>query len=145
MHYKKGDKIWYHFSREEMKPGVFVEYAYDDIVHIRDVNKINKQGYSLARMFPIRESWIYPRTASYKVKGWKKVHEEPEYIAWETKRRNKVYKGQPDKEVVVQRHPRDKKSWTVNYGQAPISMPKYMTRAAAVERAVAYMKMYGDT
>jgi len=74
------------------------------------------------------------------VSGWKKGVSVNGWVYFETKRRSKVYKGQPYKEMVIQPHPMDKEMWTINHGQAPISMPKIKSKAQALKYVKDYMK-----
>jgi len=77
-----------------------------------------------------------------RIKGWKKVGEDTYGIIWETKKRSKVYKGQPKLILSVIRHPIYSKYWTIDTGQAPISMPKIRTKKQAINYAKIYMKKY---
>ena len=65
--------------------------------------------------------------------------ENGDYVFWETKKRSKVYKGQPDKRMILQKHPLNKNMWTIQQGQAVINMPKFKTRTQAFRFAQDYM------
>jgi len=76
------------------------------------------------------------------LKDWKKtgVLDKGEWIMWETKKKSKTYKGQPRDILILQKHPMNKKMWTVQYGQALINMPMFKTKEEALKYAKDYMK-----
>lgn len=73
-------------------------------------------------------------------KCWINIGKLGERTFFETKKRSKIYKGQPSKEISVRIHPLDKKKWTAEFGQAAISMPKFKTEREAMVEAMDYMK-----
>ena len=78
------------------------------------------------------------------LKDWKKAGtlDNGNWIRWETKKRSKVYRGQADRDLILQKHPMDESLWTVQHGQAPISMPKFKKKSQAMKFAKAYMKKH---
>ena len=62
--YKRGEKIWVHMVGEPKIPAMFVQYADGGAVIVKEVGKLNKQGYSLTKPFGINITLIEPRTVS---------------------------------------------------------------------------------
>ena len=75
-----------------------------------------------------------------KIKGWRKVGKDEDYILWETTRRSKIYKNHPAITVVIRKHPLYRQYWTFHYGQASFIMPKFDTKEEALKHAYDWMK-----
>ncbi len=119
------------------------QYKYIYVVELSDGYMVRLSQVESKAKNIMKKYKFYDITKLYKPpEGWKYLGNEGELVFWETKRRSKIYKGQSDKDVYVSRHPLNKNMWTVNYGQAPISMPKYMYKRDAIEGAMDYMKMW---
>lgn len=58
-----------------------------------------------------------------------------DFMLFESKRRSRVYKGQPDARVIVKNHPLKSGKWTYDFGQAAISMKAFDTKEDALEEA----------
>ena len=78
------------------------------------------------------------------LKDWKKgvTLDNGNWINWETKKRSKVYRGQAKFDLVLEKHPMNRNLWTVQYGQAPINMPKFKYKSQALKFAKAYMRSH---
>jgi hypothetical protein len=75
-------------------------------------------------------------------KGWKTNPQSyHDYFYFETKEKSKIYKGQPKHEIFVRKHPLHD-GWTAEYGQAPISMPTFLTQNEALVEAKRLMKLF---
>ena len=75
-------------------------------------------------------------------KGWIHLGDVGTSTYWETKKRSKIYKGQPTLTLSLGRHPIDKNFWSFGTGQAAINMPKFKTREQAEENALSYMQQH---
>jgi hypothetical protein len=65
-----------------------------------------------------------------------------DYIMFQSKKKSKTYKGQPDKEITVRKHSQEKDKWTAEFGQASSSQPLFDTKEEAIKEAQRYMRSY---
>ena len=91
------------------------------------------------------EEWLTPKEVIELNKmdlptGWKFIGEYEGSLFWETIKKSKIWKGQPEHMVSVKPYTFDKSNWTASHGQAPMSEKEFVKKEDAINEAIQLMK-----
>jgi len=140
--HKSNEDLWelYNNNRYFVYEGDTLRAAGSNYKSIEKYVKDGRTVLNRPKNLQKNEFFVVPKGWVYKGKSIDSFS-NGDYYFFETKKRSNVYKGQPQHEVSVQRHPLNKNYWTVNHGQAPISMPEFDSIASASNEAKRFMRL----